>query len=59
MRDASGARTTFEYDEDGNRTAVIDAEGRRTGLGLIRFGGQSDYAACLSVNAFSNSAGLT
>jgi uncharacterized membrane protein YraQ (UPF0718 family) len=28
-------------------------------LGLIRFRGQFDYAACLSVNHFSNSAGLT
>ncbi len=28
-------------------------------LGLIRFGGQLDYAACLSVNRLSNSAGLT
>jgi hypothetical protein len=28
-------------------------------VGLIRFGGQCDYAACLSVNCLSNSAGLT
>lgn len=28
-------------------------------LGLIRFRGQFDYAACLSVNRLSNSAGLT
>jgi hypothetical protein len=28
-------------------------------MGLIRFGGQSDYAACLSVKRLSNSAGLT
>jgi hypothetical protein len=28
-------------------------------LGLIRVGGQFDYAACLSVNRLSNSAGLT
>lgn len=28
-------------------------------MGLIRFGGQFDYAACLSVNRLSNSAGLT
>ena len=28
-------------------------------LGLNRSGGQFDYAACLSVNVLSNSAGLT
>jgi hypothetical protein len=28
-------------------------------LGLIRFGGRFDYAACLTVNIASNSAGLT
>ncbi len=31
----------------------------RSPLGLIRFRGQFDYAACLSVNILSNSAGLT
>jgi hypothetical protein len=33
--------------------------GRIAHLGLIRAGGQVDYAACLSRNFLSNTAGLT
>ncbi|HUL61366.1 MAG TPA: hypothetical protein VLU43_18960 [Anaeromyxobacteraceae bacterium] len=38
---------------------VLDTDVDYTSVGLIRFGGQFDYAACLSVNCLSNSAGLT
>lgn len=55
--DASPERAEATF-KDVCRVAV-EPDGVEFDLGLIRFGGQSDYAACLSVNCLSNSAGLT
>ncbi len=41
------------------RTHTDQPNSYRNTLGLIGFRGQFDYAACLSVNILSNSAGLT